>query len=106
MKVSLSSAGESCVKTLTQKINAINTDTQKRPTAIVDALLQEFCNSASDADYLSLSKRLMTEKGEERALLRAYRSMKASGDSDAIQALKRTLKKTNTDASLAKKPKD
>jgi hypothetical protein len=106
MKVTLSSEVESCVKTLTEKIIGINPDSQKRPTAIVDAVIMQFCDSPTGADYESLSKRLMTEKGEERALLKAYRSMKAKGDKDAILALRRTLKKVNTDAPSNKKLKD
>jgi len=93
VKITLSQEVTEKLKKLQVKILEANPYAQKSLSATAEAIVNEFIETGTETQVEATAGRLTTNKSKEKSLVKVLQNITAHGDSDAINALEKTLKK-------------
>ena len=98
MKLSVSKEGSEKLDKLMSKIQTVNPFAQKSLSALAEAIVYEFAETALETQVEAVAKRLTTNKGKQKSLVKTLRNITDHADEETLRALEKALKKLSQSA--------
>lgn len=93
MKAILNDAASAAVAKIVERVRAFKPDSAKGGSTAINAIILEFAASATQAQFETLSERMVSPKKRHRGLIKLLSDCAPIDDPEAIQALEKLAKK-------------